>query len=640
MQGCEWRFYLARITVAFFLLIGFVGPFRIATPAVSAESAVTIMQIQGSGDASPLVNQMVTTAGVVIASQQEKPTQATGFYLQDPNGDGDPATSDGLFIFEGKNHPVKVRAGDLVTVTGKVTEFRGLTQLSVTPSETTVRVTGHMDMLPVPVVLDPPMKTADGLKYLESLEGMRVRMPDNAPVVGPTTQFHEFAVVNPALGVTRVFQKDEQTTGVGVVVTVGDQSGFSADVKVGDTVSGIVGPLSYAFGVYRVDPTETLAVSPGPEIARPVGSGIGNDDFTLASYNIENFFDTVLGPGDDKDSTLSPKEYQTRLTKVSAAIATSLNAPTILGIEEAENLTVLNDIIGQPALAPFQYRALLIPGLDPRGINVALLYRADRVSVVAPPTTFNECVVLNDSAYPPPSDPYGKQDYCTTPDGQAGNWLFPRPPLVVHLAGGAGGSQPLVVIVNHLKSKTGSDPENKNYTTRRTREAASLARYVDGLVQNGDANVAVIGDLNDFPGTPPIDALTKGTTPGSSLRDVVTEASPPYTYIFAGESEILDHILLTSGLASLFTGVEVAHFDADYPDSLAKDASKPNRESDHDPPLARFTGIYGSAPSPVVMPATGRPSGNVIGSWYVPIDRPTGDGPGPSVETRTECASC
>jgi predicted extracellular nuclease len=111
-------------------------------------------------------------------------------------------------------------------------------------------------------------------------------------------------------------------------------------------------------------------------------------------------------------------------------------------------------------------------------------------------------------------------------------------------------------------------------------------------VQNGDPNVAVIGDLNDFPNTPPIDALTKGTTPGSSLRAVVTEANPPYTYVFSGQSEILDHILLTSGLAALFTGVEVAHFDADYPEQLSKDATKPNRESDHDPPVARFKWSY------------------------------------------------
>lgn len=633
-----------RCGIVAVLVVGWLLPFLSVGPVVSAENIVTIMQIQGSGDVSPLVNQIVTTAGVVIASQQEKPTQATGFYIQDPTGDGDPATSDGLFVFEGKNHPVKVIAGDLVTVTGKVTEFRGLTQLSVTPSETTVQVTGHTDTLPAPVVLNPPMRTADGLKYLESLEGMLVQMPDGAPVVGPTSQFKEFAVVSPALGIARVFQKDEQTTGVGTIVTIGDQSGYSADVKVGDAVSGIVGPLSYAFGVYRVDPTQALAVTPGPEIARPVGGGLGNDDFTLASYNIENFFDTVLGPGDDKDSTPSAKEYQMRLAKVSAAIATYLNAPTILGVEEAENLAVLNDIIGQPALAPFHYQALLIPGLDPRGINVALLYRSDRVGVIGDATTFNECVVLNDDAYPPPSDPFGARDYCTTPDGQAGNWLFPRPPLVVHLAtrraDGSGGSQPLVVIVNHLKSKTGNDPENKNYTTRRTREAASLARYVDGLVRDGDANVAVVGDLNDFPGTPPLDALTTGTTPGSSLRDVVAEANPPYTYVFAGQSEILDHILLTGGLASLFTGVEVAHFDADYPNSLAKDASRPNRESDHDPPLARFTGTYGGASSAVVVPATGKPSGQIIGAKLYPPDREPDDIVGSPVVTVGGCASC
>lgn len=637
---------LRRYGAALAMALGLVIPMISVAPSVVAADTVTIMQVQGSGDVSPLVGQTVTTSGVVTASQQEKPTQGTGFYLQDANGDDDPATSDGVFVFEGKNHPVTVRAGDLVTVTGKVTEFRGLTEITVTPSATTVQVTGHTETLPAPVALNPPMKTADGLRSLEALEGMVVRMPDGAPVVGPTNQFHEFTVVNPALGVSRVFQKDAETTGVGAIVEVGDQGGFSVNVKVGDTVSGIVGPLSYAFGVYRVDPTQALIVTPGPDNAQPVGANVGVDEFTLGAFNIENFFDPVLGPGDDKDSTPSQALYKKRLAKASTAIATQLNAPTLLGIEEAENLTVLNDILAQPALASVPYRAVQLPGLDPRGINVALLYRTDRASVVGDPVTFNECVTLNDKAYPPRDNPYGAQDYCTTPDGKAGNWLFPRPPLVVHLAvrraDGAGGSQPLVVIVNHLKSKTGSDPENNNYTTRRTREAEALARYVDGLVQGGDANVAVVGDLNDFPGTPPLDALTKGRTPGSTLRAVVTEANPPYTYVFSGQSEILDHILLTSGLATSFTGIEVGHFDADYPEELSKDGTKPNRLSDHDPPLARFKGTFGGTPS-VVMPATGHPSGpssQTAGPWYVPTDNPPDAVPNASLVTLVGCLSC
>lgn len=562
--------------------------------AVRAERAATIMEIAGAGGNSPLIGQTVTTTGVVTASFQQKPTAATGFYIQDPQGDGDPATSDGLFVFEGKDHPIAVRPGDRVTVTGTVTDFHGMTELAVKSSASTLHVVGQMSDYGSVVALTPPANFADAQQYYHARVGMLVSVSGEVSVSGPTTRFNEFTV-NLAGGAGRVFQSDEAQT-AGGLLAVGDQGGITRDVKVDDHVRGLIGPLSYAFGMYRVDPVASYDVTSGPDSATAVGFVADNDEFTIGSFNVENFFDPTPGPGDDKDSTPTPDAYRTKLAKLSAAIANQLNAPTVLGVMEVENIGILNDLVAQPLLAPYGYQPILLPGLDPRGINVALLYRADRVTVTRPPETFNECVALNDNAYPPPGNPFGAQDYCAMPDGAMGNALFPRPPLVVRLdvrrADGADGVQSLTVVVNHFKAKSGDDPEKKNYTTRRTLEAHAEARYVDSLIRGGELNIAVLGDLNDFPNTPPLDALTHGGTPGSSLRDVVAEADQPYTYVFAGESEILDHILLAPGLAARFRGVEIAHIDADYPDRLADNTAIPNRISDHDPPVARFRGTY------------------------------------------------
>ena len=66
-----------------------------AAPAgAQASSTLTIPEIQGDGQFSPVEGQVVTTTGVVTAIS----ANGRDMWIQDPNGDGDPATSDGLFV--------------------------------------------------------------------------------------------------------------------------------------------------------------------------------------------------------------------------------------------------------------------------------------------------------------------------------------------------------------------------------------------------------------------------------------------------------------------------------------------------------------------------------------------------------------
>ncbi len=109
-------------------------------------SPISIMAIQGHGAVSPKENQLVATSGVVTA------VGAKGFFMQDPTGDGDPSTSDGLYVYTGAAPSVAV--GNVVNVSGTVKEFSGSTEIT-SPS---VLVTATSGPTVAPYVLDdhPP----------------------------------------------------------------------------------------------------------------------------------------------------------------------------------------------------------------------------------------------------------------------------------------------------------------------------------------------------------------------------------------------------------------------------------------------------------------------------------------------------
>ena len=107
---------------------------------------VTIAEIQGTGPATPIARALVRTSGVVTASYPSTPGNFAGFYLQ-TGGSNDPAASDGIFVFMGSKASPAV--GTSVEVTGKVTEFFEMTEL--TPS-TAADVVTLATPLPAPVV--------------------------------------------------------------------------------------------------------------------------------------------------------------------------------------------------------------------------------------------------------------------------------------------------------------------------------------------------------------------------------------------------------------------------------------------------------------------------------------------------------
>src|SRR5690606_18322477 len=116
-------------------------------PVAACDLAVTheIGQVQGSADVTPLDGQPVVVRGVVVGDVPG----LSGFYLQDPDGDGDAATSDGIFVFS----TAEVDLGDTVAVSGRAEEYFGQTQVSAA-SGAEVCADGTAADLPAPAPLD------------------------------------------------------------------------------------------------------------------------------------------------------------------------------------------------------------------------------------------------------------------------------------------------------------------------------------------------------------------------------------------------------------------------------------------------------------------------------------------------------
>ena len=510
-----------------------------------------IWAIQGDGEKSPYTGSEVTTVGIVTAVFDRE--QIPGFFIQETDTDDDPATSEGLFVWD-ETGMAQVSVGDRVRVTGTVKEKSAQTQIQLSA----VEVLSPRQSLPAAVPLNPPADADAAAAYFESMEGMLVSV-DNALAVSPISKYGETSVILPHDGVTRIYKNDPNH---GWLITIDDESwteNYSENpaalpwrIASGDTVSNVLGPLAYTYGQYKIEPQLPLNIQPGTLERHPTLPEVGTDGFSIATFNAENFFD-ALSPNPKDPPLPTPKEYQHKALKVANAIA-AMGYPTIVAFEEVENVKVLEKVAAQEPLAGYDYRAVLIEGIDSRGIDVGYLVRGDRATVDSAELR------LDDAGY------------------------FTRGPLVMKTTIATdGGDVTLYTIANHFVSMGAGFDATEPRRVKQAEWNVKLAREI--LADDPDALIAILGDLNTFFDTPSIQVF----------RDAgfvhAFDAIPPearYTYIFQGESETLDHILLTPNLAAMMTRVQPLHIDADFPLADPADDS-PTRTSDHDPAIAMFS---------------------------------------------------
>lgn len=596
-----------------------------------------ISQIQGSGATSPVVGQIVYTRGIVTGRR------SAGYYIQTADGedDGSDATSEGLYVFTNAAPPADAAVGNLVQVQGSIAEFiptQDLGQLPLTEMvSSTVTVLGTGNALPQAKVLSTTLPSPAGpIDQLERFEGMRVTAP-SFTVVAPTggntnepnatgTSNGIFSIV--VTGTPRPFREpgiqapDLPPTGSippiprfdynpeTLTVTSRTLGGPALDVRAGTVITGLLGPLDYSFRHYTILPdpavTPVIGAQPGPTPARLPTS----DEFTIASYNAERFFDTTNDPAVG-EPVLTDAAFANRLNKASLAIRNFLNTPDIIGLVEIENLSTLQSIAskvngdavaaGQPDP---QYAAYLQEGNDVGGIDVGFLVKT--AAVTAGVSRVDVVAVTQ----------LGKDTMFVQPDNTSA-LLNDRPPLqldaVVHYADGR--VFPITAMVIHnrsLNGANGSDANGDRVRVKRQKQAEFVAQQVQ-LLQDADPTrrIALMGDFNAFEfndgfgdsmgtitGLPSPDNQTVVPDDGGDLVQpdllnlfVLETTNERYSYVFDGNAQSLDHILVNQALGTAAGGIALDHarINADFTEVDRNDANAPTRLSDHDPAVAYIT---------------------------------------------------
>jgi predicted extracellular nuclease len=515
-------------------------------------STVPVWAIQGEGFRSPLAFERITTQGLVTGVFPG----LGGFFIQD-EPDDDPLTSDGIFVAWG-DLELDMMAGDSVVVSGTVRELSGQTALQMAVTDD-LRVIARGQSLPVAVELDPPADAAEARAYYEALEGMFVQVTGPALAVAPTSKYGETVLVRADRGVTHLFQGEDDLNGLAIMVDDGfsttytDRSQMPYAIAAGDTVRALIGPLAYTYDHYKLESVVTPNLQPStfqPSNLRPVTF----DEFSLMTWNVENLFD-AHSPHPSDPPLPSQEQYAVSLVKVANTIEAA-GAPLVVALQEVENIGVLEDIATQDVLAPYAYQPVLIEGFDGRGIDVGFLIRSDRAEVLD--------VQQRDA-----------------PDG-----LTSRPPLIVQVAVQTKtGSVHLYVINNHFTSMSGG--EQATNAIRVAQAEWNLTLLNEIRAADPGALVAIVGDLNSYLHAAPIEALRAGglqhVFDACERRDAaICPQGRPYTYIYQGEAQVLDHILVTPELAEMLERVFILHVNADYPLPYPDDTS-PTHKSDHDP---------------------------------------------------------
>lgn len=575
--------------------------------------ALTIAQIQGAGHTSAYVGQNVLTTGIVTA------VDSNGFYLQMAVGDGDAATSDGVFVFTGTAPTVAV--GDAASVRGTVAEFAGdakaLTVTEITAP--TVTVTGSGNALPAAVLIGadgvlPPGQHIendgfasfdpqhDGIDFWESLEGMRVTI--QAPqVVSNTNSFGETDVVaSHGVGATGLNDRGGITispNGDGTVdynpekIQIDDDAGvfagFTPGYTIGDQLSDVTGIVNYSFDNYEVVVTSAVMQTKDVTLGREVTTLQSDSNYlSIATYNLEN-----LDPSDNKYALLA------------SDIVLNLGAPDILAVQEVQDadgagtgtdlsgVSNAQGLIDAMALLGKHYAYVEIAptttntsGGEPNGnIRNGYFYNTDRVSYVT-----GSAQIITDPAF-----------------------NNSRKPLVAQFTFAG---QTITTIDVHSTSRGGSDPLWGNAQppadagdAARTAQAAAVKAYVnEHLATDPSLKIAILGDWNGFYFEAAQTQLTDPAQGGvfTNLNGLLP-SEERYSYLFEGNAQQIDNILVT---ANLLAG---AKYDAVHLNSQTDPATRP---TDHDPQLALL--FLGTAPHDLALSsasvAENSAAGTVVGT--------------------------
>ncbi|KQQ46332.1 endonuclease/exonuclease/phosphatase [Duganella sp. Leaf126] len=580
--------------------------------AAAAGVTRTIPQIQGSGAASPVAGTVQTTEGVVTAKV------GSGFFIQDEVGDGDPQTSDGLFVYTTAANTGTVQVGDRIRITGTVTDYApaagGQPYTELTNVTAIVGLAKNIVIAPTNIELP----YAD----LTQVEGMLVRF-NNALTVSqlqyladrgevtlssgrleaPTNRYRPGTPEAVALAAANARNQIILDDGIFTTPTVIPYLGADGSLRAGDTVSGLTGVVDFGAkggggAGFKLQPTVAPVFSQDNPRTAPPALASGN--VKVASANVLNYFTTFTNGGN-------------ALGQTGQGCSIGGGAPSRSNCRGADNLLEFQrqtaKIVGELKALDADVVGLMEIQNDGdytvsqlvEALNAAIAPGTRTYAVVPKPVTTGTDAIRVAMIYKPAA---------LTLQGQAltdSDAINNRPPMAQTFVAPNGAR--FTVVVNHLKSK-GSCPSASSadgdkgdgqscWTATRVKQAQRLVgTFVPQVVAAaGDPKVLLIGDFNAYGHEDPIQAITSQGFVNQLERFVRGAGVMPYSFVFNGEAGYLDHALASAALSAQVADAAEWHNNADEPvavdynlDGKPQDkyTSAPYRASDHDPVLLRL----------------------------------------------------
>jgi predicted extracellular nuclease len=591
----------------------------IMLPLVACGGGISISDIQGNGPASSMVGETVTIEGIVTGDFQDNDADDSGdlggFFLQAELADSDASTSDGVFVFDGKNAATDVTVGDKLAVTGLVKEFFGETQIAA--SSLTIIGSGALKAVALSLPAAGITTNSDGdlIADLEAYEGMLVRIEQTLTVT-ELYNLERYGELRLAVG-GRLYQftngnapdaagyASHRETNAAGTLTLDDghrnqnpapipyldgAASPAGALRVGDSVAGLTGNLRFARAsgsngseTWRLMPTSApVFVADNP---RPGAPDIGGE-LRVASFNVLNFFttidsgDRVCGPSARSNcrGADSDEEFGRQLDKITTALA--MIDADIVGLIELENnqsrsLQAIVDSLNV-ALGANTYAILDTRSIGDDAIRTGFIFKPASVALRGPHAILDSSV---DSQFDDSRN---------------------RPALAQTFSQRSNDAR-LTVVVNHLKSKGSScdrddDPNTHdgqgNCNQTRRNAAVAIANWLQtDPTASDDPDFLIIGDPNAHVMEDPLKALKDA---GFVNLVEIANVGYPYSYVFDGQSGALDHALVSSSLLPQIAATIEWHINADEApvhdynlehgrDPAIFDGTTPYRASDHDP---------------------------------------------------------
>ena len=558
--------------------------------------------------------------------------------MQDAHGDDDPVTSDGIYVYCGKNKvPTELKVGDEVTVSGKVSEFipkakiingkpaydekerLSITQLMSDTSK--IRIKSHDNPLPEPIELTPgnmvkPVATnpigslepdSEAIDFYESLEGMRVKVA-NPKVIAKNFGKTCYIAPGTASGMSYrggMMYNSYDATAMIQVYTTGC---FKTEAASGHTktdindffTEDITGVMSYHNGdntcAYQIALTEKLPTPIKGSLDPEPSDAIHFDEHKLniVSYNLKNF--SAKNRPDKKRAEQFAKHF-----------ITELKAPDIICLIEiqddsgdtddsiltsAETLDLLIDEMTGVDSSKTYEKVWINPKKNEDGgkpgsnIRCAYLYRTDRVTLVAD----EDGIVTDFTASDIEAEMIGSGTDAKLKANPARiginepAFVRCRKSLVAHFKfkDNINSGKDFFMINNHFSSKRGDAPiwgsqqpvERKSETNRH--EQAKIVKKFIGKIfaARSDAMIVSVGDYNDFWFSKTMEIMK-----GSDMKNAIEELpeNERYTFVYNAHSQTLDNILVPKG--TTISGANVLNVNSEFGGKL----------SDHDPVFVQLS---------------------------------------------------